>query len=307
MRSPRTIRYPPMRIRLTVAGLFLSGLLVACTGTPPREAVPTLKIAAWNIEHLAERDGSGCRPRAEADYAALRAHVKRLAADVIAFAEVESAAAAARVFPPDDYLIVMSDRPDSRRDYFCRRDAASGPRINKQDVGFAIRRSVKFTRHADLAALGLGDPDLRWGVDVTIEATRPLRLLSVHLKSGCSAGVEREACPILFEQVPVLERWMAERRAEGVDFAVLGDFNRRLAVAGDRVWRELNGDGISLIDAAGGEGSRCVERYADFIDHIVLDPGAARRMVAGSFEQFDYGVPEAEHPSDHCPIAVRVR
>lgn len=296
-----------MRTRLLAAGLVLSGLLVACTGTPTREAAPALKIAAWNLEHLAEREGSGCRPRTEADYAVLRADAKRLDADVVAFAEVETAAAAARVFPPDGYVIVMSSRPDSGRDSFCRRDAASGPKINRQGVGFAIRHGVKFTRHADVEELGLGDPDLRWGVDVTIEAARPLRLLSVHLKSGCSAGDQREACPILFDQVPVLERWIAARRAEGVDFAVLGDFNRRLAQADDRVWRELNNDGITLVGAAGGESSRCVERYPDFIDHIVLGPGAATRVVAGSFEQFDYGVPEAEHPSDHCPIAVRVR
>ena len=57
---------------------------------------------------------------------------------------------------------------------------------------------------------------------------------------------------------------------------------------------------------SGGEPARCQERYPDFIDHIVLDPRAASRFVAGSFEQFDYGVSEAEHPSDHCPIAIRV-
>ena len=294
------------RVRLLAACLAAIAALSACSTAPKREA-PPLRIAAWNLEHLAEHDGSGCRPRQEADYAALRAYVQRLDADVIAFAEVESAKAAERVFPPADYTIVMSTRPDSGRDYFCRRDANSGPRINKQDVGFAIRRGVKFTRHADLDALGLGDPDLRWGVDLTIDAPRPLRLLALHLKSGCSAGSDRDACPILFDQVPTLERWIAARRAEGGDFALLGDWNRRLALAGDTVWRQLNDDGVALVDAAGGEGSRCVARYPDFIDHIVLDPGAAARVVTGSFEQFDYGVPEAEHPSDHCPIAVRLR
>ncbi|MBN8480524.1 MAG: hypothetical protein J0L88_02915 [Xanthomonadales bacterium] len=294
------------RMRL-LACLAACALLGACATTSPPGPARPLKIAAWNLEHLAEHDGSGCRARSEADYAAMRAAVARLDADVVAFAEVESARAAERVFPPSEYAIVMSTRPPSARDSFCRRDATSGPKINRQDVGFAIRHGVKFTRHADVDALGLGDPDLRWGVDISLDGARPLRLLAVHLKSGCSSGDDREACPILFQQVPVLERWVAARHAEGVDFAVLGDWNRRLAVAGDPVWRQLNDDGITLVDAAGGERSRCVERYPDFIDHIVFDPGAAARMIAGSFEQFDYGVPEAEHLSDHCPIAVRVQ
>ena len=294
------------RTRL-LACLAACAILCACATVPPDGPARPLKIAAWNLEHLAEHDDSGCRARSEADYAAMRAAVTRLDADVVAFAEIESAKAAERVFPPAEYTIVMSVRPPSGRDSFCRRDATSGPKINHQDVGFAIRRGVKFTRHADVDALGLGDPDLRWGVDIGLDGARPLRLLSLHLKSGCSTGKDREACPILFDQVPVLERWISARRAEGVDFILLGDWNRRLAIAGDPVWAQINDDGVALVDAAGGEGSRCVERYPDFIDHIVLDPGAAARMVAGSFEQFDYGVPEAEHLSDHCPIAVRMQ
>ena len=44
-----------------------------------------------------------------------------------------------------------------------------------------------------------------------------------------------EACPVLFQQVPVLERWIDSRAAEGVRFAVLGDFNRRFDRAGDEL------------------------------------------------------------------------
>ena len=35
-------------------------------------------------------------------------------------------------------------------------------------MGFAIRKTVPWTRHPDLAALGLDSPDLRWGVDITV-------------------------------------------------------------------------------------------------------------------------------------------
>jgi endonuclease/exonuclease/phosphatase family metal-dependent hydrolase len=296
----------------TVSSLLLGCLLLVlagCSGTPPRkvQAPAALKIATWNMEHLAEADNSGCRSRTEADYAALRGYADRLGADVIAIEEVETAKAAARVFTPDKYVVVMSDRPDSGRHGFCGRDRTDGPTIRKQSVGFAIRKGVVFTRNADLRELALGNPDLRWGVDITLEGTQPLRLLALHLKSGCSKGDAGEACPVLFDQVPVLQNWIAARQSEQAAFVILGDWNRRLAIPGDDVWKRLNeglSDGVSLVDAGGGKGATCIKRYPDFIDHIILNPTAATRMVADSFEEFTYGVPEERHPSDHCPVAV---
>lgn len=297
-----------MNPRLAWVPMLSCLLLSACapTGSHNRMAAGTWKIASWNLEHLAESDGLGCRPRTEADYAALRAYAERLDADVIAFQEVENEAAAARVFPESAYTIVMSARPPSGRTGYCERDASDGPMIREQKVGYAVRKGIAFERNADFSGLALGDPDLRWGVDITLAGQQPLRLLAVHLKSGCSAGSEKEPCPILFEQVPELVQWIAARRQEGVAFAVLGDFNRRLALAGDTVWKDLN-QGAPLVDAAEGQASRCLERYPDFIDHIVLDAAAAARRVPASFEQFDYGVAEVDHPSDHCPISVRVK
>lgn len=293
--------------RLAFRALLVTALLLgsACTGMRQRETpLPApIRIATWNLEHLAEQDGMGCRPRVEADYASLRAHVARLDADVIAFEEIESLAAAQRIFPAGEYTIEISQRPDSGRDGFCRRDATSGPKIRKQDVGFAIRKSIGYVRNPDLSELALGDPDLRWGVDITLDGPAPLRLLALHLKSGCSRGDANEACPILFDQVPVLQDWIARRRAEGIAFGLLGDWNRRLALADDPVWRRLN-EGGALVHAAGGRGARCAERYPDFIDIIVLDPVAAARMRPGSFTEYTYDLPESQHPSDHCPVAV---
>ena len=292
---------------LVVVAAALAVALAGCAPRATRVEVPgqPLKIASWNLEHLAEADGLGCRPRSEADYASLRQYAEQLGADVIAFEEVENAAAAARVFPPHQYRIVMSQRPASGRHGFCGRDAAAGPTIRDQKVGFAIRNGIEFTRNADLSALAIGDPDLRWGVDITLKSGTPLRLLAVHLKSGCSAGDDREPCPILFEQVPVLQKWISERHAEGVPFAILGDWNRRLALADDVVWKRLN-EGVTLLDAAEGKAATCVQRYPDFIDHIVLDPAAAARRVPGSFAEFTYGVAEDQHPSDHCPVSITI-
>lgn len=290
-------------------GLFAL-VLGACSPQASRPDADGLKIASWNLEHLAETDGLGCEPRQEADYAALRAYADRLDADVIAFQEVESAKAAQRVFAPDKYVVLMSTRPGGVRHGFCKRDATSGPTIRKQDVGFAIRKGVRYTRHADLSALGVGNPDLRWGVDVSVgSGKQAIRLLGLHLKSGCSAGDKNEACPVLFDQVPVLHQWIAERERNNETYALLGDWNRRMALPGDPVWQQLNSRlpaYIQLVDAAGGRNATCKQRYPEYIDHIVLGPSAAARTRPDSFEEFDYGVPEKDDPSDHCPIAIRV-
>ena len=297
---------------LPVLATLLAVVLAACTPTPPRQDVATqpLKVASWNLEHLAADDGLGCRPRTEADYATLRGYVDRLDADVIAFAEVENAKAAARVFTPDKYTVLMSARPGGVRHGFCKRDATSGPTIRKQDVGFAIRKGLHFEKHAELKDIALGNPDLRWGVDISVDHDgQPLRLLAVHLKSGCSGGDKSGACPVLFDQVPVLHRWIVQREQDRSAFIVLGDFNRRLALAGDSVWKDLNANlpgQTSLVDAGAGTGANCQKRYPDFIDHIVVGGTAVGRVQPGSFAEFDYGVPEDQHPSDHCPISVTI-
>lgn len=160
----------------------------------------SLKVATWNIEHLAEKDGEGCRPRTEADYALLRRHADALNADVIAFQEVQSEAAARRVFDSAKYDIAFSSRPSSRAGGGCC--GKPGLNIQNQSVGFAVRKGVAWRRNEDLSALALGNPNLRWGVDITVGRDRPLRLLAVHLKSGCNSGraASDPDCPVLFGQ-----------------------------------------------------------------------------------------------------------
>lgn len=298
-----------MKLLLLVTAAI--SLLTACAGLEPQVARPaSLKITSWNLEHLAERDGEGCRPRTEADYAALRRHADALNADVIAFQEVQNAAAAARVFEPARYDIVMSYRPPSERGGECR--GRPGVHIQNQAVGLAIRKGVEWRRNPDLAALGLGNPDLRWGVDVTVSGGAPLRLLAVHLKSGCNSGraPSDPDCPVLFDQLPVLEGWIDARAHGGEAFIVLGDWNRRVSSRGDAFWTDLN-DGdpreATLSLASGGQPAGCKARYREFIDHIATGEAAAGRIVTGSFEEHLYGgAPEDQHPSDHCPVSVRV-
>lgn len=309
-----------MAHRFPLAASFLSVALFACAlpssdrdsdaSSISTDALPRIKVASWNLEHLAERDGEGCRPRAEADYAELRRHAAQLGADVIAFQEVESKAAAERVFTPGRYEVVIEDRATSGAQGGCY--GAPRQRLRPQKVGFAIRQGVPYTRNPDLTALGLNNEDLRTGVDVTVGKARPVRMLAVHLKSGCNSGraPTDHDCDTLFAQAPVLERWIDERGAEGAPALVLGDFNRRLASRGDLVFADIDDGEPAASDltlASGTAGATCKSRYREFIDFVVLNAPAAARAVPGSFAEYTYGLPEERHPSDHCPVSVSLR
>lgn len=280
----------------------------SCTGTPSPGAGltpgPAITLAAWNMEHLAEQDGSGCRPRSASDYEAMRAYVAGLDADVIAFQEVESKAAAERVFDPSIYTVVIEDRIGSNRRGACR--GREGLTINAQRTGFAVRNGIPFERQPDFTDIQLGNPDLRSGVDLIVRPRggEPIRVLSVHLKSGCSSGDRNEACTVFFRQVPVMERWIDERAAEGVRFAVMGDFNRRLAMPDDVVWAEWDDaspPNADLALASGDQSARCNPRYRDFIDFIVLDLRATAHLRG--FEEKTF---EGDALSDHCAISARL-
>ena len=287
---------------LAAVALFAS----ACTGTPGHDigpsSGPSIKLATWNMEHLAEQNGSGCRPRSDADYAAMRAYVDDLGADVISFQEVESQAAAERVFDPTIYTVVIEERIGTNRRGACR--GRDGLTINAQRTGFAVRNGLPFERQADFTAVQVGNPDLRSGVDLIVRPRggEPIRVLSVHLKSGCSSGNRNQACAALFQQVPVVERWIDERAAENIRFAVLGDFNRRLAMPADAVWSDWDDGSPAYSDlalASGEQPAQCNPRYRDFIDFIVLDRRATDDLV--KFEEMTF---EGEALSDHCAVSA---
>lgn len=299
-----------MTARHTLA-FALSALLVSCTNTSSTLSGSALarggglKVASWNLEFLAERDGAGCKPRRAADYLAMRSIADSLDADVIAFQEAENPRAAARIFDPARYTIVMEARPGEAS------GTCGGVNSNqtfiRQAVGFAVRKGVAFERAPDVTELQLGNPNLRSGVDITIRPAsgRPLRLLAVHLKSGCFAGSRGPACETFFRQIPILERWLDTAASGPTRFLVLGDWNRRLAGSGDPVWAELDDaepENADLMLAGQDVRPRCDPRYQDFIDHIVLDRRAAWDVRA--FGEIPYAT--NVHLSDHCPILVQL-
>lgn len=262
-----------------------------------------VKIATWNLNWLTLRPAGDpalppdVRVRAPEDFGRLRGFAGRLDADVVAFEEVDGTEAAARVFDPARYRLLTIGEPVVQR------------------VGLAVRPWIGVTRNADVAALdveaGARHP-LRDGLDVTLgfPGGARLRVLAVHLKTGCHtdvlAGSRRPQCALLARQIPVLADWIRARAAEGIPFAVLGDFNRVM----DRpdALEQAMDAAAPLLRVTQGQSDPCWGG-GSFIDHIFLGGDARGWLVPGSLRVMTYRSSDPgdrERLSDHCPVSVRI-
>lgn len=284
-----------MRFPLIAVALLLAAPLHAAE----------IKLATWNIAWLTLRPAGDpalprdLTPRQPGDFTLLAAYARRLDADVVALQEVDGPEAAARIFDPRDYAFFFPDERDIQR------------------TGFAVKRNIRAIRNADLAELDLHPHarfSLRRGTDITVQSEgRMLRLLSVHLNAGCREGRMQggRECEQLAQQSGILAQWVAQRRAEGAAFAILGDFNRRMTHPRDDMLAELNAaapitratEGVSnpcWSDARGGR---------PFISHILLGGPARNWMVQNSLRVMVYAEREPEmrdRLSDHCPVSIRL-
>jgi endonuclease/exonuclease/phosphatase family metal-dependent hydrolase len=275
-----------------------------------------IKIASWNIAWLGSHEYN---KRTESDYIKLSNYAKQLDADVIALQEVENEVWARKVFGDNyDY-------------YFSTKDWV-------QRVGVAVKKSQGFTVIAkEYKALDVGK--VRNGMDVTLSKNgKTVRLLAVHLKSGCFTNPldnnsvnampsvsdkeirRKEACSKLSKQIKPLEQWIDLRAAEQSAYIVLGDFNRRFSqdiasnLSEDKgLWQALSDEGQEALwtptttinsDCWGGY-------YKDYIDHILFSPKAKASYVENSFKQLvfkpKYTKELSQKLSDHCPISVKVK
>ncbi|HET9863433.1 MAG TPA: endonuclease/exonuclease/phosphatase family protein [Steroidobacteraceae bacterium] len=302
----------------------LSFPITAACGQP---APSELKLATWNLEWFMKPEtlralAPACTPpdtprdgarraipcdvanhlaRSGEDIAALHRHARELDADVIALQEVDGADAARLLFPDHEFCF-------------------SG-RIAVQNNGFAIRRGLPFSCGPDLEPLSLQD-DVRRGVELRLfpGTVREMRLLSVHLKSGCARDpltATRPSCTELARQVPALERWIDQQAREHRPFAVLGDFNRdlRREPPGASLWGEIDDQDppdADLVNTAEGQAfQNCMpqQTFSGYIDYIVLGRRMARGLVENSFGRALYRPRDAlrRKLSDHCPVFIRLR
>lgn len=322
--------------------VLLTSLWLAQTGCTQTRAStsPDLNLATWNLEWLltpatraelgqhcghqqprSNERGLPCTPgrtppptRTAADFDAL-AHTAeqlrdRVQADVVALQEVDGPQAARQVF-----------RKGWALDCFVQR-------AHPQKVGFAIREGAPYRCNGDLSALDV-DGSTRSGADISIYPGSPheVRLLSVHLKSGCFGGkLDRSfgPCERLRQQVPVLEQWIDQRVKDGVHFAVMGDFNRHLdkdarypagpdESAPLNVFNALSDNdppGAVLVRATeGAESQPCDanDHHKQYIDDILVSAPLAKRASQRQFSRLSFAPQDQGRLlSDHCPVVYRL-
>jgi len=322
----------PADRRRRLAAVLAAAALLCAPHAPAQQR--SLRLATWNLEWLIapeefDRLAASCsddpaagetrvipcdivaplersKRRTPADFAKLRDYARKLDADVIALQEVDGPEAARLVFPGYAFCFTR--------------------RVHVQNVGFAVRAGLPF-HCSDYPDLGLEGSRLRWGAELTLfpGTDSEMRLLAVHLKSGChgeALSSDRPACAALAEQVPVLERWIDARARARVPFAVLGDFNRRFSAerrnARDRsgrlvaLWPEIDDSDPPEADLTNATRNTRIARcwpddpYTVPIDHIVLSRSLAAALEPGSTRRITYNGADARHfkLSDHCPVAV---
>ncbi|QHI96356.1 endonuclease/exonuclease/phosphatase family protein [Aristophania vespae] len=259
-----------------------------------------LKLTTWNLEWLTLRHRGDLNVpddipfRSEQDFSRLKFYATHLDSDVIAVEEVETKEALEKIFDPAQYNIVLSSEPIVQR------------------VGLVIKKPISFTVNPEVTALNVAPPGakhaLRTGLDITLHwDNQSLRLLIVHLKTGCWARrltEKKHSCPILAQQFSILENWILEREDEAVPYAILGDFNRRFTLQ-DPAFISLREDApLTLVTA--GLASPC-QGGSRFIDHIILGGKAQKWLVPDSLRVMTYQLDrDTKRLSDHCPVSIKL-
>ncbi|MGE5452709.1 MAG: endonuclease/exonuclease/phosphatase family protein [Acidobacteriota bacterium] len=334
------------------AGLFSAalGLLLHLPGVvhaglfdwrPDPAPSDGLTLATWNMEWLmtpatyrelsarctrqqpaSQERAFPCTPgkpqppeRSEADFIAMSHTADRLRdelrAHVVALQEVDGPEAARQVF-----------RQGWKLDCFVQR-------AHPQKVGFAIREGVPYRCNGDLSDLDV-DGSTRAGADITLfpGTSRQVRLLAVHLKSGCFDGrMDRHFAPCtrLQQQAPVIEAWVDQRVRAGEDFALLGDFNRQLErdarypAGADKSapvnlfqdWSDNHPPGAVLWRATEGQryvGCDAGDHHKHYIDDILIGQSLADKSKGRRFARLPYAPQDQDRQlSDHCPVVWSLR
>ncbi|CAH6858687.1 Metal-dependent hydrolase [Vibrio chagasii] len=269
-----------------------------------------LTISSWNIEWLSTNEAVNkfSDKRDQADFDKLEEYFQSLNADVVAFQEVDDINAIQRV-AGDQYKILMSDRAlpkNSNRQF---------KEVN-QYTGFAVRKEVSLTDYADFPLESSSNSKLRFASYIVIETeTKPIHMLSVHLKAGCSGAYKSSRdCSRLKEQAQQLNKWIKQRERNNEDYAILGDFNHNLAYSRDWMWKELT----QYTDAQlatrktradckvrSNRNNHRTHQFRSVIDHIVvsesLNAAPAKQQVFKTQDVLDYKL------SDHCPVSTTIK
>ncbi len=140
--------------------------------------------------------------------------------DIFAVQEIQNSAALQAILPAGYRVACVTRREDA------------------QNLGFIVRNDSHWQMNCDeVRALSLEDDRqvpraVRRGL--ALQLTQPgksLRILNVHLKSGCPKGPmtkNSNHCKSLQRQVAILEEWIEQQANRNQPFMIIGDWNRDL-------------------------------------------------------------------------------
>ncbi|WP_261316712.1 hypothetical protein [Rhizobium leguminosarum] len=241
-------------------------------------------LGNWNIQTLVyPGDPKTVFPddhiRSSEDYADLKHWRDAVSADVMFLQEVTSPAALDTVFPvAEGWEHCISGQfaeaegqtiaPVCTKSGMTAVKPTTATRVQYPAVALRPNAELEIISAADYKPLDVTFDDngtirrIRWGLDLTIRspAGSTLRVLDVHLKSGCfddfisfrlwntdpAAGQPASrACDTLGQQMYPLRKWIEARETAGEAWMIVGDFNRRLdaqpGAIPDEVWIALSG------------------------------------------------------------------
>ncbi|WP_158075536.1 endonuclease/exonuclease/phosphatase family protein [Salinivibrio costicola] len=279
-----------------------------------------LTVATWNFEWLTLKADQRAGIRHEEDYLQLAAILAQISPDVLAFQEVDSPEALARVVPKEKYNYYFSDR------YAALKSSSH----SQQLTGIAVRKGWQVDDRKDFREIALpglfGPPSLRYGayVVITPPGHAPIHVLSVHLKSGCFHQRQgTSSCKKLSQQFRALAEWLADRDDKNVIIA--GDFNRYIGENNDPFWHTFNAHRLeieanppNIVNVTKNVRARCKARrynwrtqtwnqvmYSRLVDHVLVSEPLANQWQYSFQYQFDYHKVMTYRLSDHCPIVAR--
>ncbi len=311
---------------------LLVGALLAVMAATAARAADTLTLATYNVQNytLENRqlaEGGGFRPdypKPEAEKAALRAVIRKLDADVIAFQEMGGPAfleelrrdlASEGVSYPYGEAMLAADE---------KRGLAVLSRVPLGAV--TPHRDLAGVRTAAAASTAAATPEpVRRGL-LEVEVPWPegggvVTLFIVHLKSRLTddktdpAADEQRAAEAVAVRDRILQRVPKPVEAdEGgttntARYVVIGDFN---AVPGSRPLRAVQAKGkreiATWLDAADSRGHRWTHAYAtqavySRFDHVLVSSALLPAVERAWIED----APETALASDHRPLVLRMR
>ncbi|MEO1110368.1 MAG: endonuclease/exonuclease/phosphatase family protein [Pseudomonadota bacterium] len=214
-----------------------------------------ITLATWNIANLHYETGvplrEGAQARTAKDFENLSTIASSLNADIVALQEIGSPTALKRLFPEEDFHLILSDRYSPGDEYrpLAERDIYTAFAIARDKFPYPPKvytldaLSQTHFEYNDQNLL-VSNRATRAGLVLEFEyldrknIPRRVSVLNVHLKSGCSKetfdyiteenGWRRYPCRTLNAQLDVMENWLEVQSRLKREIVILGDFNRRL-------------------------------------------------------------------------------